>query len=125
MWGHKKNEQRKSLFDPDDCIDRAAKYSWWDWEDGYRPFFCRWSVDFHTQIRDEIPLWYRGTAPRDFLPQKKEKDPEVRRSMGAKIIKVFERHYFIYGMFLSLMSFVRFPKETQIFIWSIMELHRA
>jgi hypothetical protein len=47
-------------------------------------------------------LWYRGTAPHDSLSQKKEKDTEVRRSMGAKLMKVFARCYFLYGIILSL-----------------------
>jgi hypothetical protein len=54
-------------------------------------------------------------APRIFLSQKKENDPEFRQSMGAKLMKVFGRHYFIYGMFLSLMSFFAVPKgDTDI-----------
>jgi hypothetical protein len=55
-------------------------------------------------------MWYRGTAPRNFLSQRNEKDPEVRQSMGAKLMKVFARHYFIYGMSLSLTSFFAVPK---------------
>jgi hypothetical protein len=84
--------------------------SWWDWEDGSRPFFWRWSVEYQNQIRDGIPLWYRGTAPRKFLSQRKETDPEVRQSMGANLMKLFARRYFIYGMILSLTSFFAIPK---------------
>jgi hypothetical protein len=62
-----------------------------------------------------IPLWYRGTAPQNFLSQRKEKDPDVRQSMGAKLMKVFVRRYFIYGMILSLTSFFAVPKgDTDI-----------
>jgi hypothetical protein len=32
-------DQRKSLLAAADCIERAANYSWWDWEDGSIPFF--------------------------------------------------------------------------------------
>jgi hypothetical protein len=83
MWGHKDNDHRKSLLTDCDCIDRDATSSWWDWEDGSRPFFSRWSVEYQEQIRDGIPLWYCGTAPRNFLPQRKEKDPEVRQRRQA------------------------------------------
>jgi hypothetical protein len=62
-----------------------------------------------------IRLWYRGTAPRNFLSQMKEKYPEVRQSMGAKLMKLFARRYFIYGMILSLKSFFAVPKgDTDI-----------
>jgi hypothetical protein len=115
MWGHKDNDQRKSFLAACDCIERAATYYWWDWQDGSRPFFWKWSIEYQDQIRDVIPLWYRGTAPRNFLSQRKEKDPEVRKSIGAKLMKVFARRYFIYGTILSLMSFFDVPKgDTDI-----------
>jgi hypothetical protein len=110
MWGHRENDQMKSLLAAADCIERAANSSWWDWEDGSRPLFWRWSVEYHKQIRHEIPLWYRGTAQRNFLSQSKEKDTEVRQSIGAKLMKVFVRRYFMYGMILSLTSFFYVPK---------------
>jgi hypothetical protein len=75
VWGQRDNDQRKSLLAADDFIEIAANSSLWDWEDGSSPFFWKWSVEYHNQIRDRIPLWYRGTAPRNFCSQKKEKDP--------------------------------------------------
>jgi hypothetical protein len=115
IWGHQDNDQRKSLLAACDCIERAANSSWWDWEDGSIPFIWPWSVEYQDQIRDGIPLWYPGTAPQKFLSQRKEKDPEVRLSMDAKLMKVFVRGYFIYEMILSLMSFFAVPKgDTDI-----------
>jgi hypothetical protein len=113
MWGHRENDQRKLLYSTSDCIERAANSSWWYWEDGSIPLFWRWSVEYLNQIRDGIPLWYRGTASRNFLSQKKEKDPEVRQSMGAKLMKVFTRHYFMYCMILSFTSFLAVPKRDR------------
>jgi hypothetical protein len=110
MWVHRDNYQRKSLVAAADCIERAANYSWWDWEYGSRPCFWRWSAEYHNQNRDGIPLWYQGTPPRNFHSQKKEKDPEVRSSMGEKLKKVFARRYFLYGMILSLTSFFAVAK---------------
>jgi hypothetical protein len=75
MWGHRDNYQRKSLVAAAYCIERAANSSWWDWEDGSRPFFWWWSAEYHNRIRDGIPLWYRGTPPCNFHSQKKDKDP--------------------------------------------------
>jgi hypothetical protein len=75
MCGSRYNEQQNSLVGADDFIERTATSSWWDLEDGSRPFFWRWSAEDHNQIIDGIPLWYRGTAPHNFVAQKKEKDP--------------------------------------------------
>jgi hypothetical protein len=43
MWGQKENDTHKSLLAAGDCITRAANSTWWNWEDGSRPFFWRWS----------------------------------------------------------------------------------
>jgi hypothetical protein len=110
MWGHRENDQMNYLLPDSDCIERDANYYWWDWEDGSITFFWRWSAEYHKKIRDGIPLWYRGMAPQKFLPQKKEKDPEVRQSMGANLMKVLARPYSIYGMILSLTSFLDVPQ---------------
>jgi hypothetical protein len=110
MWVHRDNDQRNSLVAAADCIDRAANSSWWDWEDGSRPLFWRWSAEYHNQIRDGIPLLYRGTPPHNFHSQKKEKDPEVRSSMGEILKKVFARRYFLYGMILILTPFFAVTK---------------
>jgi hypothetical protein len=75
MWGHRDTERGKYLVSVADFIERAANSSWWYWEDGSRPFFWRWSAGYHNQIRVGIPLWYRGTAPRNIQSQKKDKDP--------------------------------------------------
>jgi hypothetical protein len=58
-----------------------------------------------NDIRYGIHLWYRGTPPSNFIPQQKEKDPELRKKMGEKLDPVFMRKYFKYGLVLSLTSF--------------------
>jgi hypothetical protein len=50
--GHINNEQRKSFLAVSDCIERAVNAYLCDWEDGSRPFFWRWSAEYHNQIRD-------------------------------------------------------------------------
>jgi hypothetical protein len=62
------------------------------------------------EIREGIPLWYRGTPPSNFIPQQKEKDPERRKKMGEKLDTVFVRKYFLYGLVLSLTSFFAIMK---------------
>jgi hypothetical protein len=111
MWGNKDNARQNIFVFAADCIERAANSSWWNCEDGSRPFFWRWSEEYHNQIRDRIPLWYIGTAPHNFRSQKKENDPELRNSMGAKLMKVFTRIFLLYGMILSLASYFAVRKE--------------
>jgi hypothetical protein len=61
-------------------------------------------------IRDDIPLLYRGTPPSNFIPPQKENDPERRKKMGENLDTVFMRRYFIYDLVLSLTSFFAFMK---------------
>jgi hypothetical protein len=55
-------------------------------------------------------LWYRGTAPCNFQSHRKEKDPEIKHSTGAKLMKVLARRYLLYGMVLRLTLFFAVPK---------------
>jgi hypothetical protein len=53
--------------------------------------------------------------PRHFGSQRKEKDLEVQKNMGTKLMTVFSRQYFEYGLILSLTSFFSVPKgDTDI-----------
>jgi hypothetical protein len=56
-------------------------------------------------------MWYRGYPQRHFGSQRKEKDPEVRKNMGIKLMTVFACRYFEYGLILSLTSFFSVPKR--------------
>jgi hypothetical protein len=94
MWRQKENDKQKPLLAAGDCITRAANSTWCNWEDGSRPFFCRWSKEYCHQIRYGIPLGYWGGPPRHFGSQRKEKDPEVRKNIGTKLMTVFARRYF-------------------------------
>jgi hypothetical protein len=105
MWGQKENDKQKYLLAAGGCITRAANSTWWNWEDGSRPFFWRWSEEYCHHIRDGIPFWYRGDPPRHLGSQQNEKDPEVRKTMGTKLMMVFACRYFEYGLILSLTSF--------------------
>jgi hypothetical protein len=91
MWGQKENDKQKSLLAAGDCITRAANCTWLNWKDGSRPFFWRWSEEYFHHIRDGIPMWNRGDPPGHFGSQRKEKDPEVRKNMGTKLMTVFAR----------------------------------
>jgi hypothetical protein len=110
MRGQKENDKHKSLLAAWDCITRATNSTSLNWEDGSRPFFWRWSEEYCHHIQDGIPLWYQGDPPRRVGSQRKEKDPEVRKNMGIKLMAFFARRYFEYGLILSLTSFFSVPK---------------
>jgi hypothetical protein len=78
---------------------------------GYQQYF--------QHIRDGVPLWCRGYPPRHFASQLKEKYPEVRKNMETKLITVFDRRYFEYGLILRPLS-SRCQKEIQKLGWCIM-----
>jgi hypothetical protein len=113
--GQKENDKQKSMLAAGGCITRAANSTWFNWEDGSRPFFWRWSEEYFHHTLDGIPLWYRGDPPRHFGSRQKEKDPEVRKNMGTKLVTVFAHRYFEYGLILSLISFFSVSKgDTDI-----------
>jgi hypothetical protein len=88
---------------------------WWGWDARPRPLFWSCSEEYTKEIQDGIPLWYRGTPPRNFIPQQKEKDTERRKNMREKLDMVFIRRYFIYGLVMSLTYFFAVMKgETDI-----------
>jgi hypothetical protein len=59
-----------------------------------------------------LKLWYKGTAPKHFFPQKYEPDPEPARKekIRLKLLKVLARRYFEYGNVASLTQFFVFAK---------------
>jgi hypothetical protein len=105
MWGSKDTQRRKSLREGEDCLKSAANASWWNSDDGYHPFFWRQSKEYMGKIRDGIPLWYRGTPPVYFKPERNENSTEKKSRTRGKLCTVLARRYFIYGLVLSLTSF--------------------
>jgi hypothetical protein len=71
-----------------DCITRSANATWWDWADGSHPFFWRWNPEYAATVRDGLKLWYKGTAPKHFVPQKYEPDPARKEKIRLKLLKV-------------------------------------
>jgi hypothetical protein len=43
-----------------DTVIRAARSSWWNWDDGSRPFHWRWPQEWYRKIiRDGLPVFFR------------------------------------------------------------------
>jgi hypothetical protein len=51
-----------------ECISRAARSTWWAWDDGSRPFFWRWPKEYLEVIRDGLPIHLTGKSPRYVRP---------------------------------------------------------
>jgi hypothetical protein len=49
-----------------------------------------------------LRLWYKGTAPKHFVPQKDEPDPARKEKIRLKLLKVLARRYLEYGNVSSL-----------------------
>jgi hypothetical protein len=91
-----------------DAVVRAARCSWWAWEDGSRPFHWRW------------PWWYvstrvhfKGEAPRYRKPQRNARDGLIRARMRAKLETIRAKWYITVAFVLSLTSFFSVPKGDE------------
>ncbi len=61
-----------------DCVSRCCNSTWWEWSAGSRPRFWRWPSEYRSQIRDGVPPWFSSTPPKWQVPQRLEKNPQVR-----------------------------------------------
>lgn len=93
-----------------DAIVRAWRASWWEWEDGSRPFHWRWPEWYRSTIRDGLEVYLDGNPPAYRKPQKDEKDPKIKEAMKHKLNKVRVRRYITKGNVVSLTSFFAVPK---------------
>jgi hypothetical protein len=65
--------------------------------------------------RDGFRLWYKGSAPKHYFPQKDEPEPSKKEKIRLKLLKVLAKRYFEYGDVASLTQFFVVAKgETDI-----------
>ena len=92
-----------------ECIARAGNSSWWDWSDGSRPFFWRWSKDFQILIRDGVPPLLSEVPDRWVNPQQCDRKSEAK--VKLKLHKVWKvRRYLEKGFVQNLTRFFAVPK---------------
>ncbi len=103
-------EARKDWIAGGDCIERCCNSSWWEWTDGSRPHFWRWSEEYKILVRDGVPPWFKRALPRWQVPQRVEKILTLRLAMKKKLEKVRRWRYMIPGQVKSLTSFFAVPK---------------
>ncbi|KAG7340358.1 hypothetical protein IV203_023901 [Nitzschia inconspicua] len=93
-----------------DAICRAWKSTWWEWDDGSRPFYWRWPEWYRDVMRDGMRVHFPCETPRHTVPQRDTSDLQVKKQMIAKLDKVRRRRYVTPGHVVSLTSFFAVPK---------------
>jgi hypothetical protein len=93
-----------------DAIARAADSSWWNWDEGSRPFHWRWPRHYQLVIRDGLKVYFQKVPPRYRTPQRDILDEEVKRKVVEKLAKVRKRGYIGPGFVESLTAFFGVPK---------------
>jgi hypothetical protein len=58
-----------------DCLQRSRRSNWWEWSDGSRPYFWRWTPEYVEIIRDGLPIWELDDLPTWFVPQRAVRVP--------------------------------------------------
>jgi hypothetical protein len=111
-----------------DCIEISYKTSWWEWEDGSRPFHWWWPEEYQERIRDGIKVHFR-TPPPQYVVLQRDVDPKVKEKVVEKLQQVRMRWYITERYMVSLTSFFAVPKGDNdiriIYDGSIGGLHDA
>jgi hypothetical protein len=93
-----------------DANERAGLSSWWEWDDGSRPFHWRWKEEYQERIRDGVKVHFRTEPPCYTTPQRDVRDPATKEKVVEKLQKVRMRRYIAEGYVVSLTSFFEVPK---------------
>jgi hypothetical protein len=93
-----------------EAIERAFRSSWWEWDDGSRPFHWRWPEEYQDRIRDGLKPHFKTEAPKYVVPQRDVPDPKTKEKVIEKLQKVRMRRYIAEGYVVSLTSFFQVPK---------------
>jgi hypothetical protein len=110
-WSHARmSEACIDLVPGSDAVARAANSTWFEWEDGSRPFHWRWPEFYQRVIRDGLKVHFCSEKPRYKKPQKGTKDAATRAKIIKKLKKVRTRRYIAPGFVTSLTSFFAVPK---------------
>jgi hypothetical protein len=103
-WHHvRMSEACVDLVPGSDAVARAANSTWFEWDDGSRPFHWRWPAFYQRVIRDGLKVHYRK-------PQKGTREAATRAKIIKKLNKVRARRYIAPGFVTSLTSFFAVPK---------------
>jgi hypothetical protein len=93
-----------------DCINRCCNTTCWEWDAGSRPLFWRWPSEYRVVIRDGLSPWIKGPMPNYRVPQRAEKNPQLKGMIKSMLSKVRSKGCITSGNVLSLTSFFTLPK---------------
>ena len=93
-----------------DVLWRFTSATWWAWRAGSHPHFWRWPKEYVCIIRDGHPLWMSSRLKPYKVPQRDQRDKEMKAAIVKKIDKVRRLGYIEKGKVDSLTSFFAVPK---------------
>jgi hypothetical protein len=68
-WKHHILIAHQDAIPAGDAIWRAAKTSWWGWDEGSRPFHWQWPTFYQEVIRDGLKVHFQERPPEYKKPQ--------------------------------------------------------
>lgn len=95
-----------------ECIEKAAAATWWEWDEGSRPFFWLWEPSARDWACDGQPHFQTQELPKFTKPQQAPKTEEDRIMVWKKLSKVRKRRYIDTGEVVTLMHYFYVPKGT-------------
>ena len=94
-----------------DAIRQTNAATWWEWENGSRPFYWNWNDDKQIPMQDGIELWIREKMiPSWVKAQEALKDSETLLKVIDKLMIAWDKGYISMGIFKSLIFFFDVPK---------------
>jgi hypothetical protein len=87
-----------------DAVARAANATRFEWEDGSRPFHCRWPKFYQKVIREGLEVHFLSKKPHFKRPQATHRSPDLMNRMRDKLDKVRRRRYIAPDFVSSLTS---------------------
>jgi hypothetical protein len=93
-----------------DASWRAAKTSWWGWDEGSRPFHWRWPKFYQEVIRDGLKVHFQERPPEYKKPQRDIPDDAMKLKVIKKLMKARDRRYIAPGLVKSLTAFFAVAK---------------
>ena len=104
------NDVESSIY----CLHYITKCSWWEWNNGYRFFFLKWTPEFKTSVQDGIRVcWINKIRPKSKRPQSPISGTKVHKQVQRKMGNVKELGSIHSGCVKMLIRYFSAPKLDQ------------
>lgn len=103
----------RDLLTSNDACCRGANSSWWEWEEGSRPFHWRWPIWYQERICDGVAVKFTRTPPKAMIPQRDVREDGIKELVCKKLSEVVDIRYLVEGVVVSLISFFPVPKGEE------------